>query len=104
MLQSTSCSRRKSKQLFVEQGQHKLQHIVSTIVSDIYIYIYIYIYRLSSPLNHTHTPDNPIYISRMPQKGRTALDLALAKDQKEAATVLLVHGLGGGGSAACVVS
>ncbi len=29
MLQSGSCSRRKSKQLFVEQVQHKLQQIVA---------------------------------------------------------------------------
>ncbi len=60
-------------------------------------------------MNHTHTFDNPIYISRMPQKGRTAFDLALAKDQEEAAAVLRAHGLGkrprgGGGSAACVIS
>ncbi len=57
----------------------------------IYIHIYIYIY-ISSPPNHTDTPENPNAVSRMAQRGRTALDLVLANDKEEAAAVLRAHG------------
>jgi hypothetical protein len=49
-------------------------------------------YRLWSPPNYTLTHDKPHSFSRMPQRGSTALDLALANGQEEAAAVLRTHG------------
>jgi hypothetical protein len=49
-------------------------------------------YRVSSPPNDADTPDNPNAVSRMAQRGSTALQLALANDKEEAAAVLRAHG------------
>jgi hypothetical protein len=38
-------------------------------------------------------PDNPNAVSRMAQRGSTALDLALANDKEEVAAVLRAHGV-----------
>ena len=40
---------------------------------------------------YTHTPDNPHSFSRMAQEVRTPLDVALAKNQEEAASLLRSH-------------
>jgi ankyrin repeat protein len=62
------------------------------IYTHTHIHIYICIHRLWSLPNDAHTPDNPNSVSRMAQRGRTALELALANDKKEATAVLRAHG------------
>jgi hypothetical protein len=52
-----------------------------THVVFIYMYVHLRIY----------TPDNPNSVSRMPQRGHTALDLTLANDREEAEEVLRAH-------------